>query len=169
MKKHTILNISVLATLLAGLLSCVGIATEEQQKSTIPSSVLANFPGYHLLTLKERDSDTGAFLAGHFPKSNPSVVHGDFDGDGRQDYALLLKDDKSPMTKLVVLLCSNDDHCRNVYELDVTMYSDLVFLRPVTTPNSKLTRIQVTYFEKGKVLLYWNEQVKKIKEVQTSD
>ncbi len=169
MKKHTILNISVLATLLASLLSCVGIATEEQQKSTIPSSVLANFPGYHLLTLKERDSDTGAFLAGHFPKSNPSVVHGDFDGDGHQDYALLLKDDKSPMTKLVVLLCSNDDHCRNVYERDVTMYSDLVFLRPVTTPSSKLTRIQVTYFEKGKVLLYWNEKVKKIKEVQTAD
>jgi len=76
MKKHTMLNVSVLATLLASLLSCVGIATEEQQKSTIPGSVLANFPGYHLLTLKERDSDTGAFLAGHFPKSNPSVVHG---------------------------------------------------------------------------------------------
>ena len=114
MKKHTILNVSVLATLLASLLSCVGIATEEQQKSTIPGSVLANFPGYHLLTLKERDSDN----------------------------ALLLKDDKSPMTKLVVLLCSNDDHCRNVYELDVTMYSDLVFLRPVSRPSKSSSVIE---------------------------
>lgn len=168
MKKHPILTVSVLAALLSSLLCCVGIAKEEQQKSDIPNSVLANFPGYHLLTLKERDSDTRAFLAGHFPKSNPSVVHGDFDGDGHQDYALLLKNDKSPMTKLVVLLCP-DDHCRKVYELDVTMYSDLVFLRPVTAASSKLTRIQVTYFEKGKVFLYWNEKVKKIKEVQTAD
>jgi hypothetical protein len=169
MKKHTILTVSVLATLLSNLPYSVGIAIEEQQKSDFPSGALANFPGFHLLMLKERDSDTRAFLASHFPKSNPSVVHADFDGDGHQDYALLLKSDKSSMTKLVVLLCSDDDHCRNVYEQDVTTYSDLVFLLPVNAASSKLTRIQVTYFEKGKVLLYWNEKLKKIKEFQTAD
>jgi hypothetical protein len=169
MKKHSILNAPVLATLLATLLCCVGTTTEGQQKSAVPSGVLRKFPGYHLLTLKERDPDTKAFFFGHFPKSNPSVVQGDFDGDGQQDYALLLKSDKSPMTKLAVLLCSDDEHCQNVYELDVTMYSDLTFIRPATLARSELAVIQLTYFEKGKILLSWNAKAKKMQEVQTAD
>ncbi len=79
----------------------------------------------------------------------------------------MLKDEKSGATKLVVLLCSADGQCKNVYELDETAYADSVYLRPVSleskvsqteavngnTPQVKLhsTGIQVTYFEKGKV------------------
>ena len=39
------------------------------------------------------------------------------------------------------------------------------------TPPVKLhyTGIQVTYFEKGKVVLHWNQKLQKIEEVQTGD
>jgi len=139
------------------------------------------------LTSKERDPDTTAFILKRFPKSNPSVVHADFDGDGNLDYALLLKNDKSQAAKLVVLLCSGTSHCRSVYELDVTADSGIVYLRPVATGSvvsqteaidsttapspAKLhsTGIQVTYFEKAAVVLYWDRKLKKIREVQTAD
>jgi hypothetical protein len=184
MKKNSILAASVLSVTF--FYCCIGLSAGEERKSDV-DSLLSSFPGYHLLTLKERDSDTKAFFIQHFPKANPSVIHADFDGDGHLDYALLLKNGKSPATKLVVLLCSEDVHCRTVYELDVTGYSDGVYLRPVargtvvsqtealdTTNNSspaklKTSGIQVTYFEKGEVVLYWDKKLKKIKEVQTAD
>ena len=171
--------------LAASLFCCALISTSEERKSGI-DEILSAFPGYHLLTLKERDPDTRAFIVQHFPKANPSVVHADFDGDGHLDYAMLLRNEKSKTTKLVVLLCSEDGHWRSVYELDVSAYSDSVYLRPATRGlrasqtetvdtnhtapvNLKFSGIQVTYFEKGKVVLYWNKKLKKIEEVQTED
>jgi len=187
MKKHTVLRASFLAALLASFLCCcVGLSAPQEQKSGV-GNVLSNFPGFHLLVPKERDPDTTAFILKRFPKSNPSVVHADFDGDGNLDYALLLKNDKSQATKLVVLLCSESGHCRSVYELDVTAGSGIVYLRPVATGSvvsqteaidsttapspAKLHSIgiQVAFFEKAAVVLYWDRKVKKIREVQTAD
>ena len=137
--------------------------------------------------MSELDTGTRAYFSQHFPKSNPSVVQADFDGDGHLDYALLVRNVKSKTTKLIVLLCSEDGQCRKVYELDVSMYSDLVYLRLVaigsvvsqtdaidstdhlTPVRLKASGIQVSYFEKGKVVLYWNRKLKKIKEVDTQD
>jgi hypothetical protein len=149
------------------------------------AAILKQFSGYHLLTLQERDPDLKAFLAQHFTKSNPSVVRGDFSGDGIPDYALLLKDDKTGATKLVVLLCSADGQCKSVYDLDETTYAGAIYLSPMGTgskvsqteavpgsaPPVKLhsTGIQVNYFEKGKVVLHWNPKRQKIEEVQTGD
>jgi hypothetical protein len=149
------------------------------------STVLTQYPGYHLLTLQERDPDLKAFLAQHFPKSNPSVVRADFNGDGNPDYALLLKNDKTGAAKLVVLLCSADGQCKSVYDLDEATYASVAYLRPMSTgskvsqteavpgntPPVKLrsTGIQVNYFEKGKVVLHWNAKHQKIEEVQTGD
>ena len=87
----------------------------------------------------------------------------------------------------MVLLCVSEAQCQSVYELDVTGYSEVVYLRPVAAGSGasqteaadtanhssgvklKTTGIQVTYFEKGKVVLYWNKKLKKIEEVQTED
>src|SRR6266852_689292 len=183
MKKHTMLLASVLFSTL--FYCCIALSAGEEQKSDV-DRILNGFPGYHLLTLQERDSDARAFFTRHFPKANPSVVHADFDGDGHLDYALLLRNDKSQATKLVVRLCSEDGHCRNVYELDVSAYSGSVYLRPVTRGSRvsqteaidtnhgapvilKFSGIRVTYFGKGEVVLYWNKKLKKIEGVQTED
>ena len=174
----------ILGNLIVGLLCFTAISTEQQQKGSI-DNIVGSFPGYHLPTLKELDYDAKAFFLKHFPKASPSVVHADFDGDGQLDYALLLRNDKSQVTKLVVLLCPEDGHCRNVYELDVSAYSGSVYLRPVprgsrisqtesidtdTGPvNLKFSGIRVTYFGKGEVVLYWNAKLKKIDGITTED
>lgn len=174
----------MLVNLILGLLCLTSTSTGQQPQSSI-DNILSSFPGYHLLTLKERDSDAKAYFLQHFPKANPSMVHADFDGDGQLDYALLLRNDKSQVTKLVVLLCPKEVHCRNVYELDVSAYSGSAYLRPVargsrvsqtesidtdTAPvNLKFSGIRVTYFGKGEVVLYWNEKLKKIDGITTED
>ena len=58
-----------------------------------------------MLTLQERDPDARAYIAQHFLKANVSVVRADFDGEGHEDYTLLLRNDRSAKALLVVVLC----------------------------------------------------------------
>jgi hypothetical protein len=146
-----------------------------------------DYPGFHLLRLAERDTDTKAFLIAHLKGSDASVVHADFDGDGYPDYAMLLKSDTSAAAKLVVLLCDAQSKCRGVYEGDITGYSEEAYVsrlpvgsrvaeagsaegenesHPVKLTN---TGIQVTYFEKGIVAYYWDKKLKKIVAVGTGE
>lgn len=67
------------------------------------TTILKQFPGYHVVTLQERNPDVRAYIVQHFPKANASVVHADFDGDGNEDYALLMKNDRSAKPILVVV------------------------------------------------------------------
>jgi len=126
---------SVLIVMFTCLCCCAAMEATQEQKSEV-DTILSGFPGYHLLALNERDADTRAFILKHFPKGNTSVVHADFDGDGHLDYAMLLKNDKSSKTKLVVLLCAAEAQCKSVYELDVTGYSDVVYLRSIAAGSS---------------------------------
>jgi hypothetical protein len=145
-------------------------------------SILKHFPGYHVLRLPERDPDLRVFVAQHFRNRNVSIVRADLNGDGTPDYALLLKNDDTGTTKLVVLLCSTDGRCKSVYDLDETASAAFVYLRPIgagselspfdgNAHSSKLalTAVQVNYFEKGAVVLVWNRKLQKIEEVQTED
>lgn len=167
------------------LLHCSAASGAEEPDNNL-DKVLKLFPGYHLLTLRERNSETRAFVQ-HYPNLNPSVVHADFDGDGHPDYALLLKNDKSGTARLVVLLCPTDDSCKAVYRLQLSGYAEVTYLTPTAvgsqisqtdavdtgppSPSVRLraTGIRVTYFEKGEVVLYWNRKLKRIEEIQTGD
>jgi hypothetical protein len=166
---------------------CCDSAVARGQQSTAETLVHDHYPGYHLLRLGEHDADTKAFLLKHFKGSDRSIIYADFDGDGRPDFAMLLKSDTSAAAKLVVLLCDAPGQCHGVYELDITGYSEGAYLSPLPvgsrvaeagavegekeSPPLKLTTvgIQVVYFEKGKVALYWDKKLKKIVEVGTSD
>jgi hypothetical protein len=166
------------------LVWCVALSASDGRGADV-DRILKRYPGYHLLTLQERDPDVKAFVVRHFPKDNPSLVRADFNGDGNPDYALLLRDDKSSATKLVVLLCPADGPCKTVYEVNETANAGSVYLRPVSvgskvsetealngnTQPMKLhsTGIRVTYDEKGEVVLYWNRKLEKIESVQTAD
>ena len=151
------------------------------------SEVLKQFPGYHPLTMAERNPDARGFLLRNFPKSDSSVVHADFDGDGHPDYAVLLKQDRGENAKFVVLLCSDDAECRTVYELDVTANIAEMYLRPVSKgslvseseatdskDSASATKlhtagIQLNYFEKAAVVYFWSQKTQKIEMIQSED
>jgi hypothetical protein len=179
MRTHSLVRLVILMAVFV----CPGAV--RGQKSTTETRP-PDYPGYHLLKLGERDADTRAFLVEHFKGSDASVIHGDFDGDGHPDYAMLLKSDTSAAAKLVVLLCDAQGKCRGVYELDITGYSKGAYLSRLPVGSRvaeagsgeangsrplKLTTvgIQLTYFEKGKVALYWDEKLNKIVEIGTGE
>ena len=171
--------------LMAVVLWSVLASTSDGQADEI-NSVLKQFPGYHVLTLQERDPDARTYIAQHFPKANPSVVHADFDGDGHDDYALLLKNAKSGKALLVVVLCPADGQCKTAHKMDVSEAYKVTYLSPVAVGSRvsqtevmpkndhspgrlKSVGIRVTYDEQAEVVLYWNSKLGKIEEVQTSD
>ena len=167
-------------------LCCAAMSGAETPKNDL-DIIMSRFPGYHVLTLQERDSDARTFILAHFPKHNPSVVRADFDGDGHLDYAILIKDKKSGTTKLVILLCSGDTQCKSVQEVDVTSSSGGVYIRPVPIGSRvsqtdaidskdypspvrlSSTWVEVTYFGQAKVVYYWNRKHKKMETIQTED
>jgi hypothetical protein len=163
----------------------ISISSRAQDKHDV-EDVLKLFPAYHVLALEERDPETRTFLTQHFPKQNCSVVRADFDGDGAPDYALLIKADKSPTTKLVIVLCPANSGCKTAYQSDLSIDSSLVYLRPVPPgshfsqtygPDSdqtarvrlKAAAVELNYFEKSSVVLYWDPTHRKIAEIWTSD
>ena len=163
---------------------CAALSNAEAPKNDL-DIILGRFPGYHMRTLAERDSDTRAFILAHFPRRNPSVVHADFDRDGHLDYAVLLKDKKSETAKLVMLLCSGNTQCKSVHEVGLTSVSGAVYIRPVpigsrvsqidaidtTDQPLKLSSpgIELTYNGKATVVYYWNRKHKKVEAIQTAD
>ena len=158
----------------------------QSARNTLPD-VLRLFPGYRVLSLQERDSDTRSYWLQKYPKANSSIVHADFDGDGSPDYALLLKNDTRGITQLVILLCPAVTSCKKVYSLDLSTTAAIVYLRPIpvgskvaptggidtdkTNAGVKLraTGIELNYFEKAAVVLHWNQQLKRIEQIETED
>jgi hypothetical protein len=172
---------------LAVLVCSVAVSRSKGQSDGVDKIILHDFPGFHVLTVEERDSDTRAFILAHFAKRNPSILHADFDGDGHLDYAVLLKDKKSGIARFVILLCPETEHCKKACDEDITSSAREVFLRPVPIgrrvsqtdaidtkdypPPVRLssTGIEVTYFGQAKVVYYWNGKHKKMETVQTED
>lgn len=167
-------------------MQCAAAQAEQGPGTHIPK-ILRQFPGYHLLTMAERDANARAFLLHHSSKNNPSIVQADFDGDGHPDYALLLKHHGDGKAKFVVLLCSDDAYCRIAYQLDVTGSIAEMYIGPVATgsqvsqagaidtkdntPAVRLHKvgIQVNYFEKAAVVYYWDKKTRKIEAIESED
>src|SRR5690348_8495152 len=122
----------VVVWVLALLAFAAGTSSSSETAKNSLADVLKLFPGYHVVTLKECDPDMRTFLSQNYPKANPSVVHADFDGDGIPDYALLLKNDATRVTKFVILLCPVAQPCKKVYDIDESQTSGIVYLRPIS-------------------------------------
>lgn len=87
----------------------------------------------------------------------------------------------------MVFLCPEKDHCKSVYDLDVTTNAGSIYIRPIPVGSSvsqteaidsknqtvpvrlECPGIRVKYFGQAEVILYWNKKLKKIDEVQTED
>lgn len=100
---------------IVALFCCLKTSAKEADIDIV--RVLLQFPGFRLVTLQERDPDTRASIAKHFPKNDASVGLVDLDGDGQSDLALLFKDDKSAWSTLVIFLCPSPAECKPAYQL----------------------------------------------------
>jgi hypothetical protein len=122
--------VSLFSLFLAFIFS-VAVPRGNGQSDGIDKMILDDFPGFHVLTVPERDSDTRAFILAHFAKRSPSVVGADFDGHRHLDYAVLLKNKKSGVAKFVILLCPENERCKKACDEDITSYAGEVFIKAV--------------------------------------
>ncbi len=166
---------------MVALFCCLNVSAEAADKEV--ARVLQQLPGFHLVTLQDRDSDTRAWIAKHIPNNDASVVHADVDGDGRSDLALLLKNDKSA-SALVISECPAADHCKPVYQLELgnvefTYITSVPVGSKVTETEAeedsgppvrlKFVGIRLVYFEKGEVVSYWSPERKQFEQIETGD
>lgn len=183
---RTLKTVTVVWVLALLALAAVPSSSSETAKNSL-ADVLKLFPGYHVVTLNECDPGMRSSLSQNYPKANPSVVHADFDGDGSPDYALLLKNDATRVTKFVILLCPVAQSCKKVNDIDESQMSGIVYLRPVAhgtkvsetdavdtgAPAKRVTlratAVELNYFGKASVVLYWDGAQKKIEEIATAD
>ena len=138
------------------------------------------------MRLNDLDSQTRNYFRNEYKNECPGIVKLDFNGDGRQDYAVLLRNNKSKKTKFVILFCLSDSLFKKVYELDVTNFSNIIYLSLVkkgarvsqtesietnAPPQTQLKYdgVRLTYFEKAEIVIFWNEKLKKIETIQTAD
>jgi hypothetical protein len=119
---------------------------------------------------------------------SPAIVIGDFDGNGFQDYAFLLRsiDGKLQHKKcyFVVLLqfANNKYDIINILEMD---YRNDIVIFPIKSGTSveqtesidnpikkailKNTAVELIYMGKGTIVYYWDNTTKKIESITTSD
>jgi len=179
----------IIVIAIAIAIACCYIAVAESKKVMDNEEIktLNQFPGYHLLSLNDLDLQTRDYFRSKYPNENNSIIKSDFNGDGYKDYAILLRKNNSKKTKLIILFCSAVSPCKKFYALDVTNFYDIVYLRSVKSGNLisqteaidinnssspvrlKHDGIQLTYFGKAEIVIYWNEKLKKIETTQTAD
>lgn len=128
--------------------------------------ILKTIPGYHVLTLDEHDAEAKRFFVENRLGADPSIVHADFNGDGTLDYALLAKNNQTGRTQVFIFLCSGAEY-KNAYPLDVTGAAEITYLQ--RTRFHSLAAVSVVYFEKARVLLYWDKKANKIREYEAED
>jgi len=166
------------------------IAISEGKKDLKCTSfeIVKKFPGKHILSLNDLDKETRYYFKSTFPNNNPGIVESDLNGDGNRDYSILLRDNNSSTTKLLIFFCLKNLSLKKMYELDVTSLNDIVFLNIVNKDtfisqteaidiknehllSKKLIHdgVKLTYFGKAEIVLFWNDKLKKIETIQTSD
>jgi hypothetical protein len=185
MRKLCCIFIIVIAVAIA----CCSVAAAESKKAmnNEENKIISQFPGYHILSLKDLYPETRGYFSRDYPNEKPGIVKSDFNGDGYQDYAVLLKKNNAQKTKLVILFCSAVSPCNKIDEVDVGYSYAIVYLRLVKSgtvieetdaadtenPSSpmrlKHAGVELTYSGQAKIVYYWNEKLKKIETMQTAD
>ena len=180
---HKAMRVILIAVILVCSIPSFSCAAK---KACDEQDIRTQFPGYHILDARDLDTMTSDYFQEKFSMLAPGLVKADFDGNGYQDLAVLLRADNVKTTKFVIFLSSASAQCAVAYELDVSLHYDSVYLTPVRagsalsqtesidikTPMSPVklahTGIRLTYLGKAEVVLYWDDKLGKIITIQTA-
>lgn len=161
--------------------------TEADDNSKIRNIINEYFPNYTLKDMDGLDPVTRDYFKEHYPNSNPSVVHSDFDGNGFLDFAVLLQtlDSNGGKTMFAILLGRGRNQFNLAYNLDMGASLDYVYVIPIEpgkiltqtesieTPREnirlKYAAVELVYFEKAAIAYYWDDKSKQFSSIQTRD
>jgi len=135
-----------------------------------------------IVQLRDLYEDLQKYFQEKFPKSHPGFLHGDFNGDGIMDYAILIrfKSTKKTIEKFIVLLGKENNSFNqiNIDQWDDELYLNNLYLRIAKPGKIKefdssriiklnLTGIELKLFESASQIYYWDKG--KFNIVQTED
>ena len=158
-----------------------------EDKTDYKELIQKYFPGYVLMDIEELDPYAKDRFRSYHPDLNPSLVCGDFDGNGFLDYAFLLRNskDKKGTTIFTIFMQSKHSQFELEFCLNMGFYrNDVIIQRieagkilsqtksidePKEDVKLKNAAVELAYFEKSSVVYYWDDKTKKFEEIWTSD
>ncbi len=124
----------------------------------IGSMVGKYYPGYSVVGLKGLDADLREYLAENNRRAEPGCIEKDFDGDGVQDYALLLRNETNETERFVVLRGKADG---SFIPLTLDVLKDRLgsfYIRSVPPRKITLGRpgVELVLFEAASRVYFWS-------------
>jgi hypothetical protein len=165
--------------LIFSVLCCGGLCAQASERIScadrISSVVSRYYPGYSVVGTKDLDRDVQDYLREEHRDSDPGCIEEDFDGDGLQDYAVLIqrKERAKTVERLVALRGAEGD---NFVPITLDTFRDRIgsfFILPVRARNSmKQTRnsrprFKLVLFESASRVYLWKGN--SFTTIQTSD
>jgi hypothetical protein len=135
-----------------------------------------------IVDIKDLDSETREFFLKTRSGKSPGIVRADFNGDGKEDVALLTK------TALLLFICA--DRCRELQSENYGRTADYMYIVPIKkgklieefggfdkqdnqppTPPVLLknTAVHVIFYGKASVAYYWDSTLNNFNSITTGD
>jgi hypothetical protein len=125
------------------------------------------------------DEDARQFFTESYPGKDPAVISADFNGDGKEDVAIL--------TKSVLLFFICKDRCKEIKSQDYGGFAGFQYIIPIKkgelveefggfdneppTPSVRLknTAVHLIFFGKASIAYYWDSKIKNFSDITTGD
>lgn len=131
-----------------------------------------------IVKVKDLDDDARQYFVESYPGKDPGIVRGDFNGDGREDVAILTK------AALLFFICK--EHCKEVKSQDYGGFAGFQYIIPINkgelveefggfdgkpTPSVRLknTAVHLIFYGKASIAYYWDSKIKNFSDITTGD
>ena len=138
-----------------------------------------------IVTIKDLDAEVKEAFLNVEQRRNPGIVIADFDGDGKEDVALLTKEQKSNALTLRFFLCKK--RCKGVKSIDLGVFYGIQLITPIkkgevveptkslpAPPGIKPVRLSNTavhfgVYGKTSIAYFWEKEKQDFVSIATSD
>jgi hypothetical protein len=168
--KKCLLALSLTVTLISSF------ADAEDYKSV---SEIINHYKNHMVNVQDLDEDTRQFFNESYPGKDPGIVRDDFNGDDKEDVAILTKG------ALLFFICK--ERCKEIRRENYGGFAGFQYITPIKkgelveefggfdnehpTPSVRLknTAVHLMFYGKASIAYYWDSKISNFSEITTGD
>ncbi len=132
-----------------------------------------------IVNVKDLDEDARQFFTESYPGKEPGIVRADFNGDGKEDVAILTK------TELLFFICK--ERCKEIKSASYGGFAGFQYIISIKkgelveefvgfnneppTPSVRLknTAVHLIFYGKASIAFYWNSKINNFSDITTGD